>query len=346
MTDKATGSDVARLAGVSKSAVSRAFTGGIVSDDARKRIFDAARVLKYRPSNAARALTTNRSRMIGIAVTHLDNQFYPEVVERLSDRFAKAGYRLLLFVTHGDADLEPMLDELLGYGLDGVILASSSMAARVAEECTAVGVPVVMFNNLDPEGRQPGISANDEAGGALVARYFAAAGLTRLAVITGLGGSTSSDRRQHGFSTQAANAGLAPPLIVSGHYTFEGAFQATLELLAASRPPEGLFCVNDHMAIGALHALHSKGIVPGRDVSVIGFDNVAIARWPLLSLTTLAQPLDEMVAAAVDMLLRAIAGRPVTPARRRFEGHLIVRHSARRLPGLGSNTSGEDVWSG
>ena len=137
-----TGSDVAREAGVSKSAVSRAFTGGVVSAEARERILKAARKLRYRPSLTARSLTTSQSKLIGVAVTHLDNQFYPDIIERLSLRLGAAGFRIVLFVTRGDADLEPMLDELLGYRLDGVVLASSSMAAEVAAECLATGVPV------------------------------------------------------------------------------------------------------------------------------------------------------------------------------------------------------------
>ena len=101
-----TGSDVAREAGVSKSAVSRAFTGGVVSAEARERILKAARKLRYRPSLTARSLTTSQSKLIGVAVTHLDNQFYPEIIERLSLRLGAAGFRIVLFVTRGDADLE------------------------------------------------------------------------------------------------------------------------------------------------------------------------------------------------------------------------------------------------
>ncbi|MFO1468438.1 MAG: LacI family DNA-binding transcriptional regulator [Steroidobacteraceae bacterium] len=126
-----TGSDVARLARVSKSAVSRAFTGGVVSDEARRRILAAARQLKYRPNLTARSLTTSQSKLIGVAITHLDNQFYPEVIEKLSDRLASAGFRIVLFITHAEANLDPVLDELLGYRLDGVVLASTSMASRL-----------------------------------------------------------------------------------------------------------------------------------------------------------------------------------------------------------------------
>lgn len=345
MRGRPTGTDVARLAGVSKSAVSRAFTGGIVSEEARTRILEAARQLKYRPSNTARSLTTSRSRMIGLAVTHLDNQFYPEVVERLSDRFAQAGYRLLLFVTHGEADLDPVLDELLGFRLDGVVLASSSLAVRVATECIEARVPVIMFNNVDPEGRIPGICADDVQGGALVARYLIAAGHDRFGIVTGLAQSTTSVLRLHGFREAVKAAGLPEPSVVSGKYTFGDAEAATNALLNQADPPNAIFCVNDHMAFGALHAVRSRGLLPGRDISVAGFDNVAISRWPLFSLTTIAQPLELMVEAIASELLDAIAGKPASGTARIFPGDLMVRASTRRAPGISPRADGEETWS-
>lgn len=346
MKSRATGSDVARLAGVSKSAVSRAFTGGLVSDDARMRIFEAARNLKYRPSNTARSLTTQRSRMIGIAVTHLDNQYYPEIIEKLSDRLARDGYRLLLFVTHGETDLDPMLDELLGYGVDGVILASSSLASRVAAECQEARIPVLMFNNLDPEGATPGISTDETAGAGLVARYLIAAGHQRFGVITGIANSTTSTKRLAGFNDAIREAGLEAPVVRSGRYTFEGAIAATHELLDGKDAPDALFCVNDHMALGALHALHDRHLRPGREVSLVGFDDVAISRWPLFSLTTLAQPVDRMVEAACSALLRAIAGHSIMDGPQMFAGRLVVRASARLAPGAVRTETGELVWTG
>jgi hypothetical protein len=97
------------------------------------------RDLKYRPNLFARALITQRSSIVGLAVSGLDNQFYPEVVQRFSEEFAKAGYRLLLLVTHGTAGPDPLLNELLKYRLDALILASSSVSSGLAEACRRAG---------------------------------------------------------------------------------------------------------------------------------------------------------------------------------------------------------------
>ena len=339
-----TGSDVAREAGVSKSAVSRAFTGGVVSPDARERILAAARKLRYRPSLTARSLTTSRSRLIGVAITHLDNHFYPEVIERLSDRLAQAGFRLVLFVTRGEADLDPVLDELLGFRLDGVILASSSMAARLATECLDARVPVIMFNNIDLETRAPGVSTDNALGASLVARFLLTAGHQRFGVVTGLNESSTSVERCDAFTSAIVASGLPRPAVKSGAYEFAEAQEATRALLLGPGAADALFCVNDHMALAALQAARELGLEPGRDVSIVGFDNVAISAWPAFSLTTYAQPVQDMVDHAVTRLVAAINGRPAAIDTVRLPGWLVVRRSARAPDGITLERNGETIW--
>jgi DNA-binding LacI/PurR family transcriptional regulator len=340
----ANGTDVARLAGVSKSAVSRAYTGGLVSDDARVRIQDAARRLKYRPSLTARSLTTSRSQLIGVAITHLDNQFYPEVLEKLSNILSDAGFRVVLFVTRGEIDMEPVLDELLRYRLDGVVLASSSMASRVATECREAHVPVVMLNNVDPAGLVPGVCADNVGGAALVARYLMAADHRTFGMVTGLAETSTSNERARGFCNAIRKAGLPLPLIEPGEYSFAAAARATKALIAADKPPDAIFCVNDHMALAALQAARALGRVPGRDLSIVGFDNVGISAWPAFSLTTYAQPVDEMIEQVATQLLAAIAGQAIPATTTRLPGRLYVRGSARRAPGIQRLSDGTEFW--
>jgi DNA-binding LacI/PurR family transcriptional regulator len=165
--------DVARMAGVSRSAVSRTFTDGAsVSEPTRRKVLDAARKLRYRPNLFARSLKTRRSYILGLAISALDNQYYPDIVQRFSEEFAKSGYRLLLFVTHGGTGHDPLLDELLKYRLDGLILASSSVSSKLAEECLRAGVPVVMFNNVDPDSNVSSVECTNELAARTVADFL------------------------------------------------------------------------------------------------------------------------------------------------------------------------------
>ena len=323
-----TGSDVAKRAGVSKSAVSRAFTGGSVSDEARTRIFDAARELRYRPSQAARSLKTNRSRLIGLTVTHLDNQFYPEVIEQISQAIADQGSRLVLFVTHGEAELEPMTDELLGFSLDGVILASGNLATEVASECMAASMPVIMFNNVDGTGRIPGISADNALGGQAIAEHFLERGHRRIAVITGVAESSTSCERTSAFCDTVVRAGLPDPVRLCGHYTQAGAASAMEALLLRADRPSAVFCANDHMALAAIETCRRMGLSPGKDIAIAGFDDVAIASWPSFSLTSYAQPVAAMVQACVMRLIDEIDGNSPDLTTVRLPGELMIRESS------------------
>lgn len=326
-TRQPTGSDVARLAGVSKSAVSRAYNGGYVAPEVRTRIFDAARKLRYRPSIAARALSTNRSNLIGLAITALDNQFYPELVDRLNDRLNLEGYRCVLFETHGEADLEPMLDELLGFRLDGVIMATSSWATRVASECADAGIPVIMLNNVDLTGQIAGVSADNRHGAEEIAHHFIALGKRHTAVINGLEESSASVERTRYFRDAILAAGLPDPRIVCGNYNFDGATAATSTLLSGPQPAEAIFCVTDFMALVCLQAARNEGLVPGHDVAIAGFDDVPIARWPAFDLTTYAAPVSQMVDSCVTRLFAAIEGKPLDSRLSRLQGELKIRGS-------------------
>jgi DNA-binding LacI/PurR family transcriptional regulator len=237
-----------------------------------------------------------------------------------------------------------MLDELLGYRLDGVVLASSSMAAQVAAECLAIGVPVTMFNNVDPEGRAPGVCADNAHGAALAAKFLLAGGHRRSAVITGLAESTTSVERSEAFAAALVAGGGDAPRSLSGAFSFDGATRATRELLLGREPPDALFCVNDHMALAALQAARSVGREPGADISIIGFDNVAIGAWPAFSLTTCAQPIEAMIEETVARLLKGIAGNALPHDTLRLPGRLLVRRSARRAPGVQIDRDGFAFW--
>lgn len=308
------------------------------------RIEEAARTLRYRPNKTARSLAINHSGLIGVAITHLRNQFYPELVEKLSDRFAQAGYRIVLFMTRGEGDLDPVLDELFGYRLDGVVLASSSLASRLAAECAEASIPVIMLNNVDPDERSPGISADNMGGARVVAEYLLAAGHRRFGLITGAETSSASVERSAGFIEVIERAGLGSVARAAGEFSFEGAQRAARTLLGMADPPDALFCVNDHMALAALQVANELGRAVGHDLSIVGFDNVDVAAWPAFSLTTYAQPVDQMIEATVTELVGAITKKRALQSTIRIAGRLIVRNSSRQVAGLRNSEDGVRYW--
>ncbi|NHB77619.1 LacI family DNA-binding transcriptional regulator [Rhodobacter calidifons] len=338
MTDqpaKVTATDVARLAGVSQSAVSRVFTPGASASKATiEKVRAAAEKLGYRPDPLARAMITGRTRIIGLVVAYLENQFYPVAIEHLSRVLQSRGYHVLVFMAENSTEKVPqVVQELLDYRVDGIITASVAMTNDLTARCRAAGIPVVMFNRGQDDAGLSEVTSDNVAGGRRVADHLIATGHRRIAHIMGWQGSSTGRDRARGFTEALREAGLQPFAMIDGMYSRDEAAKATRALFSGPDRPDAIFVGNDHMAFAVMDCLRFElGLsVPG-DVSVIGYDDVPLAAWPSYNLTTLRQPVRRMVDATVEILLNQIEGE-TTPSRIRIEGPLIERGTVRERTG-------------
>ena len=331
--------DVARLAEVSQSAVSRSFTpGASVAPETRARVLEAARKLGYRPNAIASTLSTRRSRMIAVVLSNLQNQFYPVVVEALSQRLQKDGYHVLLFVTQTE-DADELLVELLRYQVDGIVMASTHLSSGLAQQIADARIPVVMFNRTSSKGRISTVSSDNLGGGHEVAHFLADGGHQRVAYIAGAEDSSTNHDREEGLRAGLAERGLRVVARAVGDYDFDRAAIATQELfgsLVASRErPDALFVASDHMAFAAIDTLRGAlGLRVPEDVSVVGFDNVPQADWGAYRLTTVQQDAGRMIEATVQMLLQQLEDDAVTRDHVVVPTRLVVRSSAKLPAGL------------
>ncbi len=335
--------DVARLAAVSQSAVSRSFTpGASVSEETRAKVLEAARMLGYRPNATARTLSTRSSRMIAVVVNQLQNLFYPLVLEMLSQRLQKDGYHVLLFISDNE-DADELLLELMRYQVDGIVMASTMLSSRLAHEIAQARVPVVMFNRFSRVSHTGGSStastvstvSSDNCGGARAAAHFLAdGGHQRVAFLAGTEDSSTNLDRERGLLDGLADRGLRLAARALGHYSFDRAAQATLSLFLhgpSNQRPDALFVASDHMAFAAIDTLRGAlGLRVPEDVSVIGFDNVPQADWGAYRLTTVAQDAPGMIEATVRTLMSQLEANVVTSEEVLVPTRLVVRESARR----------------
>ena len=325
-----TAEEVAQAAGVSQSAVSRAFTpGASISLPMRDRVQAAANALGYRPNAIARSLITSRSRIIGVVAAYLHNHFYPSVVDALSRELQARGQQILLLTTDGAEGAEATLDALLRYRVDAVILASVTLSSGLAQTCKAAGIPVLLFNRTTCAPGVGSVTGENRAGGRAIARHFIATGRRRPAFIAGVEDSSTSRERERGFLEGLREAGIALHGREVGHLRFDGAVEATRRLLRQRQPPDAIFAANDHMAIAAMGvARHEMGVsVPGA-LALAGFDDTEPAGWPDISLTSYAQPAAEMACRAAEAVM-AMLDRPGEPARRQVvKGRLMLRRSS------------------
>lgn len=318
--------EVARLAGVSTSAVSRTFTpGASVAEKTRARVLEAARKLGYRPNAIARTLSTRKSRIIAVVVSYLQNQFYPTIIEKLSQSLQAHGYHLLLFISNDaaatDDDIDSLLLDILQYQVDGIVLASAMLSSSLAAHCHAASIPVVLFNRVSAVKDVSTVVSDNVEGGRLAARLLLRSGAQRIGFIAGLEDSSTSQERERGFVDELARHGR--PLFArgTGQYDFEAAAAVTRELFSRDEKPDALFVGNDHMAFAVLDALRNElGLAVPEDVQVVGFDNVPQAAWGGYQLTTIEQNADLMTQATVSILLERIssgvrmgAGHVITP---------------------------------
>ena len=334
MTDapvKITAHDVARLAGVSQSAVSRVFTPGASASKATiAKVRAAAEQLGYRPDPLARAMITGRTRIIGLVVAYLENQFYPMALERLSRALQGRGYHILVFMAENSTDkVAEVVQELIDYRVDGIITASVSMSNDLTARLLALGIPVVNFNRGQDDAGLTDITSDNVAGGRRATEFLIAGGHTRIAHVMGWQGSSTGRDRAEGFRQAMAAAGLDPVAMVDGMYARDTAAAVARTICEGGDRPDAIFVGNDHMAFAVMDELRfGLGLRLPDDISIVGYDDVPMAAWPAYDLTTIREPVNRMVEATADAILGLIDGT-AGPQKTRIDGPLMVRRSAR-----------------
>jgi DNA-binding LacI/PurR family transcriptional regulator len=320
---------VAQALGISQSSVSRAFTrDASISPAMRARIVQAADQLGYKPNAIARSLITRRTNIVGIVMANLTNPFYPEVLEQLTIRLQAGGRQTLLFNVPPGKDVDDELPLLLQYQVDAVIITSATVSSAMARTCAERGTPVVLFNRYVPGAAVAAIACDNVEGGRAAAEHLIRQGHARPAFVAGRTDTTTNLDRERGFVERLKELGVAlHARDGGGEYTYESGFASALRLIRLPEPPDAIFFANDILAIGGIDALREAGVRVPDDVSIIGFDNIPVAGWAPYSLTTMRQPIREMVELTAELLERAALGVLPDHAPRFVPAVLVERRS-------------------
>ncbi|MGV6873133.1 LacI family DNA-binding transcriptional regulator [Pseudochelatococcus sp. B33] len=341
-----TAKDVARYVGVSQSAVSRTFTeGASVAPETRAKIIEAARKLGYRPNALARSLITHRSYMIGVLVGHPENKFYQYVLDILVGRLRARGYKILLFSGVDAPQEETVVEDILQYQLDGLVLISSNLSELLARECEAAGVPIVMYNRKTSLPSGSSVTNDNRNSSRELAQFLIAGGHQRFAYVAGISSSSTNQDREAGFYEGLEAAGIRDCIRVSGQYTHSGASEAARYLFSHPMPPDAVFCANDYMAAAVMDvARYEFGLEIPRDLSVVGYDDAWHAAWSSYALTTVDQSASVMVDHVIETLLGHLDGTIAKPVHIVVPNRIIVRKSARLPPTGLVETDGHLTW--
>lgn len=322
-TRRLTSADVARVAGVSASAVSRAFTpGASVAPEKRAHILRAARELGYRPNVMARAVATRRSNVVGLILFNETNRHHPGVLLALSQAFSLIGVRVMLFLLEDLDEIGAVIDHILSYQLDGVI-AAAPIPQDDLDHLAAAQVPLLFYNRPGDDG-VASVSCDHYASGVLIARHVLASGARRIALIRSYAEAFVGNERMRGVEEELARNGANVVAEFRGDFDYDRGFAAVMDWASRGIDDyEAIIAANDMMAIGAKDALvHKLGKRVPQDVAVAGFDGVEASRWLSHSIASVDQPIEHMAKAAVDMMALRIENQHLPAERRLFPGRL------------------------
>ncbi|MCB8888135.1 LacI family DNA-binding transcriptional regulator [Vreelandella malpeensis] len=326
-----TSRQVAELAGVSQSAVSRCFSPkASIAPKTREKVLAAARELGYRPNSIARSLITRSSRTIAVVMSQLDNPFYAQMLDCAARQLQQHGYHLLLFMSRDDEQSSAIMADILQRQADGILMLAARLSSSFAQECVERGIPVALINRTVTFEGVSQVASDNHRGGYWAGEWLIARGYERIAFVAGVAQSSTSNERREGFLAALADHGHHCWAEESGDYQRTAAQAATRALFTRTPPPDAIFAANDHMAVAVIDTLRAElGLRVPEDVGVVGFDNMPVASWPSYRLTTIQQPLEEMVTHATQRLLEQIETGIVTGERKRLPVVPIVRGSTR-----------------
>lgn len=329
--------DVAKLAGVSQSSVSRVFSPNAkVSAEKRERILEAARQLGYKPNALARSLITQSTNLIGVVVADVASLFYANFLSALSSRLGELGKQVILFNVGLEQTADNVLPTLLEYRVDALIIAATTLSADMAAECAQYGTPVILFNRAVKLDQVSSIGVDNLAGGQQIAELLLQNDHRRFAYIAGIESTQTNRYRERGFMSRLMENGIDENDIFQeqGDYSYESGFAAAKRLLEREDRPDAIFCASDPMAFGAIDAAHSLGLSVPENVSIAGFDNVPQAAWNSYQLTTIAQPIEALLDSTLEVLSQRLdESKDFQPKIEHFPGELLVRGSVKLKEG-------------
>jgi len=330
---RSTSYDVARLAGVSQSAVSRCFKpGASVSKKMRDKVMAAAHELHYQPNAIARGLITRRSNLVAVLVSSQMNFYYPEVLFQLTDRFSQRGLRVLLFTINEEQDVESCLNQVWQYQADGIISASY-LSIEQHKLLENRNIPVVMFNRYFDDYATNSIWCDPKDATDQMIKHLVDFGHKKFGLIEGPEYSMVNKARMKLVRDSLKTHDGDITSVSRGDYRYESAAQATQTLMNSAQKPTAIIAANDMMAMGALDELKNvMGRSVPKDISVIGFDGISAARFASYELTTIRQPIGRMAEAAVSMLVDRIEKPETSHEKRVLTGSFLQGTSTGAAP--------------
>lgn len=327
-----TSKDVAKLAGVSQSTVSRVFANTIkVSDIRRNKIFEAAERLNYKPNALARSLITRQSKLIGIVMRTIRNPFYSAVLEIFHSRFTPLGYNLIFINSENEIVAEEEIIKLLEYNVAGIIVSDAVLSKKAMQNIKRNNIALVHFNRYIEGMKSNAVFCNNYLAAKEIASYLIRLKHNYFAFISGPLQTSITQDRLRGFKEILEFGKNRKLIFESGEDSYKSGFILCQKILNINKKIDCLLGGNDLIALGIMDGAKQMGYKVPDNISVIGFDNIRMTEWDSYNLTTWEQPLEEMITQTVNMLLNEINGNQNNYHHIMMNGQLIIRNTVKNL---------------
>ncbi len=329
----ATLKDVAELAGVDVSTASRVLNGASfrVRENTRQKVLAAARQLGYQPNALARSLRVGKTNMFALIIPDITNPFFAELSKGAEDATASYGYSLIICNTEDRPEPEEeYIRALRERQIDGFLVATAHNGGTSARKLIEANYPLVLVNRRMRGVRTGYVVADDASGAKDAVNYLIQLGHRRIAHISGYLHADTARRRLDAYVSTMTSHGLAQEtrdLTVESDFTFKGGQDAMTALLELPERPTAVFVANDVMALGAMTITQARGIRVPDDISIVGFNDIALAQYSYPRLTTVRTPSYEMGALAAQMLLKRVKGEDANPPGIVMRSELVIRDS-------------------
>ncbi len=305
--------DVAKVARVAESTASRALAGfPAISSDTRERVIKAAEQLGYSRPRRISATSSERRGLVGVVVVALHNSFYAHLVDNIHDELDAHGFDMILIIDElSNVRLGPKFEMLVNNSLDGIIFATASVDSPTVDLLVGRNIPIVLAVRSNQRGNASVVESDNATAGAEATRHLIELGHHNIGFLMGPRDTSTSVDRLQGCQRELDSAGLTATgrNVIWGSYSHDSGYSGLMQLMNLADAPTGVVCANDVIAIGALDACQKRQIRVPQEVSIVGVDDIPMASWSMIALTTVRQSVAEIGCLAARRVVERIQGR-------------------------------------
>lgn len=329
---KATSKDVAKLAGVSQSTVSRAFNskdGKGVKPEIMEKIMAAAKDLGYRPNLVARGMISGKTNVVGLVVGDNLGPFYNRIIDLFVEKVQNLGKQCLVFKVPRQEQIDTIISRVIQFQVEAVIITASAMNKVMVDVCKNNDIPVVLFNRFIVGANISTVYVDPIEGGSLAAEYIYNMGHRNIGYIQFSKETSEETEKKIGFYSKLRQFGLHTLIEEFAEYDYDSGYEAAKRMLSEEKRPSAIFCTSDLIAIGVMDAAKEVfGLNVPKDLSVIGYDDIPMSSWSSHNLTTIKQPLELLVDKTIFILKKLLIDHNTESIVEVVRPELIIRKSS------------------